>query len=126
MARWSWGQKLPGLRCNSDAGSQFTSIRYVERLAEIEAVASIETVGDNHDNALAENVNGYYKAELVGGPDRKGPWRTIGQLELATLTKVHWHNAEQLLGYLTGVPPAEFEATFCVGANQSKELAEIT
>jgi len=59
MARWSRGQTLPGLRCHSDAGAQFTSIRYGERLAEIGAVPSIGTVGDSFDNALAETVKGY-------------------------------------------------------------------
>jgi hypothetical protein len=79
-----------------------------------------------YDNALAETVNGYYKAELVRGPARKGPWKTIEQLELATLTWVHWHNTERLHGYLGDVPPAEFEATFYAGANRPQELAEIT
>jgi transposase InsO family protein len=125
MARWSRGQQLPGLRCHSDAGSQFTSIRYGERLAEIGAVASIGTVGDSYDNALAETVNGYYKADLVRGPARKGPWKTIEQLELATLTWVHWHNTQRLHGYLGDVPPAEFEATFYAGANRPQELAGI-
>lgn len=70
---------------HSDAGSQFTSIRYGERLAEIGATPSIGTVGDSYDNALAETVNGYYKAEHVRGPARPGPWRTVEDLELATL-----------------------------------------
>ena len=69
MARWSRGARLEGLRCHSDAGSQFTSLRYGERLAEIGAVPSIGSVGDSFDNALAETVNGYYKAELIRGPD---------------------------------------------------------
>jgi putative transposase len=73
MARWSRGTELAGLRCHSDAGSQFTSLRYGERLAEIGAVPSIGTVGDSFDNALAETVNGYYKAELIRGPARSGP-----------------------------------------------------
>lgn len=59
MARWSRGKNLPGLRCYSDAGSQFTSIRYGERLAEIGAVPFIGTIGDSNDSALAETVNGY-------------------------------------------------------------------
>jgi len=126
MARWSRGQQLPGLRCHSDAGSQFTSIRYGERLAEIGAVPSIGTVGDSYDNALAETVNGYYKAELVRGPARKRPWKTTEQLELATLTWVHWHNTQRLHGYLGDVPPAEFEATFYAGANRPKKLAKTT
>ena len=104
---------------------QFTSIRYGERLAEIGAVASIGTVGDSYDNALAETVNGYYKAELVRGPAHSGPWKTIEQLELATLTWVHWHNTARLHGYLGDVPPAEFEATFYAGTNRPKELVGI-
>ena len=92
MARWSRGKTLAGLRCHSDAGSQFTSIRYGERLAEIGAVPSIGTVGDSFDNALAETVNGYYKTELIYGPARTGPWKTVEDVELATLGWVHWHN----------------------------------
>ena len=112
MARWSRGKHLPELRCHSDAGSQFTSIRYGERLAEIGATPSIGTVGDSYDNALAETVNGYYKAELVRGPAKPGPWKTVDDLELATLGWVHWHNTQRLHGYLGDVPPAEFENAF--------------
>ena len=109
MARWNRGLHHPGLRCHSDAGSQFTSIRYGERLAEIGAVPSIGTVGDSYDNALAETVNGYYKAELIRGPARSGPWKTIEEVELATLGWVHWHNTQRLHGYLDDLPPVEFE-----------------
>ncbi|WP_315279515.1 IS3 family transposase [Kocuria carniphila] len=112
MARWSRGHRHADLRCHSDAGSQFTSIRYGERLAEIGATPSIGTVGDSYDNALAETVNGYYKAELVRGPARSGPWKTVENLELATLGWVHWHNTQRLHGYLGDVPPAEFENAF--------------
>ncbi len=112
MARWSRGNMLPGLRCHSDAGSQFTSIRYGERLAEIGAVPSIGTVGDSFDNALAETVNGYYKAELIYGPARSRPWKTVEDVELATLSWVHWHNTSRLHSYLGDIPPAEFEAAF--------------
>jgi putative transposase len=112
MARWSRGTQLEGLRCHSDAGSQFTSVRYGERLAEIGAVPSIGTVGDSYDNALAETVNGYYKAELIRGPARPGPWKTVEDVELATLSWVNWHNTSRLHGYLGDVPPAEFEDTF--------------
>ncbi len=109
MARWNRGLQHPGLRCHSDAGSQFTSIRYGERLAEIGAVPSIGTVGDSYDNALAETVNGYYKAELIRGPARQGPWKTVEAVELATLGWVHWHNTQRLHGYLGDLPPVEFE-----------------
>jgi putative transposase len=109
MARWNRGVHHPNLRCHSDAGSQFTSIRYGERLAEIGATPSIGTVGDSYDNALAETVNGYYKAELIRGPAREGPWKTIEEVELATLGWVHWHNTQRLHGYLDDLPPVEFE-----------------
>jgi len=112
MARWSRGTHIAGLRCHSDAGSQFTSVRYGERLAELGAVPSIGSVGDSYDNALAETVNGLYKTELIRGPARAGPWKTIEDVELATLSWVHWHNTERLHSYLGDVPPAEFEAAF--------------
>ena len=126
MARWSRGKHLPGLRCHSDAGSQFTSIRYGERLAEIGAVPSIGTVGDSFDNALAETVNGYYKAELVRGPEHPGPWKSVEELELATLGWVHWHNQERLHGFIGDVPPAEFEEAFYAEQRQAQALAENT
>ena len=112
MARWSRGADLPGLRCHSDAGSQFTSLRYGERLAEIGATPSIGTVGDSYDNALAETVNGYYKAELIRGPARQRPWKRVEDVELATLGWVHWHNTQRLHGYLGDIPPAEYEQAF--------------
>jgi putative transposase len=111
MARWSRGNRLEGLVAHSDAGSQFTSIRYGERLAELGAVPSIGSVGDSYDNALAETVNGLYKTELIRGPDHK-PWRCVEDVELATLGWVHWHNTQRLHGYPGEVPPAEFEAAF--------------
>ena len=95
--------------CHSDAGSQFTSVRYGERLAEIGAVPSIGSVGDSYDNALAETVNGLYKTELIR---RRGPWRNVDEVELATLEWVHWFNTSRLHGTLGDVPPAEFEATY--------------
>ena len=108
MARWQRGTNFEELRCHSDAGSQFTSLRYTERLDEIGARPSIGSVGDSFDNALAESVNALYKTELVRGPGR-GPWRTIEDLELQTLAWVHWHNTERIHGYLGDVSPAEFE-----------------
>jgi putative transposase len=122
MARWSRGTQLEGLRCHSDAGSQFTSIRYGERLAEIGAQPSIGSVGDSFDNALAETVNGLYKSELIRGPGQ-GPWKTVEDVELATLGWVHWHNTERLHGYLGDVPPAEFEtAHYAALATTSEAL----
>jgi putative transposase len=111
MARWSRGTRLEGLVAHSDAGSQFTSVRYGERLAELGAVPSIGSVGDSYDNALAETVIGLYKTELIRGPGQ-GPWRTVEDVELASLGWVHWHNNQRLHSYLGDVPPAEFEAAF--------------
>jgi putative transposase len=125
MARWSRGNMLLGLISHSDAGSQFTSIRYGERLAEIGAVPSIGSIGDSFDNALAETVNGYYKSELIYGPARPGPWKTVEDVELATLGWVHWHNTSRLHGYLGDVPPAEFEATFYDAQRNDQTLVEI-
>ena len=125
MARWSRGHRHADLRCHSDAGSQFTSIRYGERLAEIGATPSIGTVADSYDNALAETVNGYYKAELVRGPARSGPWKTVENLELATLGWVHWHNTQRLHGYLGDVPPAEFENAFYAVQDDRDRLVGI-
>lgn len=108
MARWRRGTRLDGLITHSDAGSQFTSIRYGERLAEIGAIPSIGSVGDSYDNALAETVNGLYKTEVVYGPDQ-GPWRTVEEVELATLGWVHWYNTDRLHSYLGDIPPTEYE-----------------
>jgi putative transposase len=107
MARFHRGTRLEGLICHSDAGSQFTSIRYTERLDEIGASPSIGTVADSYDNALAETVNGLYKTELIR---QNGPWRTVDDVELATLAWVHWFNTTRLHGTLGDIPPAEFEA----------------
>lgn len=126
MARHSRGTWLEGLRCHSDAGSQFTSVRYGERLGEIGAVPSIGTVGDSFDNALAETVNGMFKAELIYGPAQDGrPWKTVGDVELATLGWVHWHNTQRLHGYTGDVPPAEFEQAFYAVQQADQTLVGI-
>ena len=111
MARASRGAHLAGLVAHSDAGSQFTSLRWGERLAELGAVPSVGSVGDSYDNALAETVIGLYKTELIRGPTG-GPWRSIDDVELATLTWVHWHNTQRLHSHLGDIPPAEFEAAY--------------
>lgn len=108
MARWHRGTQLEGLVTHSDAGSQFTSIRYGERLAELGAVPSIGSIGDSYDNALAETVNGLYKTELIRGPDQ-GPWKTVEEVELATLSWVHWYNTERLHSHCDDIPPDEYE-----------------
>ena len=113
MARRSRGnRRLVGLVAHSDAGSQFTSVRFTERLDEIGARPSIGTIADSYDNALAETTNGLYKTECVFGPDAPRPWDDVDELELATLSWVHWFNEERLHGHCGDVPPAEFESAF--------------
>lgn len=113
MARRTRGsQRLVGLVAHADAGSQFTSVRFTERLDEIGARPSIGTIADSYDNALAETTNGLYKTECVFGPDAPRPWDDVDELELATLGWVHWFNHERLHRHCGHVPPAEFEAAF--------------
>ncbi len=91
--------------------AQFTSVRFTERLDEIGARPSIGTVADSFDNALAETTNGLYKTECIHGPDAIG-WDDVDEVELATLSWVHWFNEQRLHGHCSDVPPAEFEAAF--------------
>lgn len=111
MARWNRGARLEGLVAHADAGSQFTSLRYSERLDDIGAVPSIGSVGDSYDNALAESVNSLLKTELIRGPGQ-GPWRTVDDVELATLGWVHWWNTRRIHGYLDDQSPDQFEAAY--------------
>jgi putative transposase len=89
--------------------SQYTSLRYTNRLLDAGALASIGTVGDSYDNALAETVNGLYKAELVY---HEGPWRGLDDLELHTMTWVDWFNHARLHSSLSYRTPAEVEAEY--------------
>ncbi len=110
MALWTRsraGQNVTGLIHHSDAGSQYTSIRYSDRLADAGAVASIGTVADSYDNALAESLIGLYKTECT---KPEGPWRSVEDLELATLSWVHWFNEARLHSSIGYLPPIEFEA----------------
>jgi putative transposase len=109
MAIWRRASVLDGLICHSDAGSQYTSIRYTERLAEIGAAPSVGSVGDSYDNSLAESTIGLYKAELIR---RHGPWRTLEEVELATLSYIDWFNQHRLHGQIGNLPPAELEVTY--------------
>ncbi len=91
---------------------QFTSVRFTERLEEIGARPSIGTIADSFDNALAETTNGLYKAKCVYGPDAPRPSEDVDELELATLSWVHWFNEDRLHSHCGHTPPAEFEAAF--------------
>jgi len=106
---------------HSDRGSQYVSIRYSERLAEAGVEPSVGSKGDSYDNALAETINGLYKAELI---HRRAPWKTKEAVELATLEWVHWFNTQRLLAPIGYVPPAEAEANYYRQlASQAAEVA---
>ena len=110
MAIWRrQRQELTGLIHHSDRGSQYVSIRYTERLAEAGAIGSVGSRGDSYDNALAEAVNGLYKAELIR---KNGPWRSLEHVELATAEWVNWWNHQRLHSAIGDVPPDEYEAAY--------------
>ena len=100
---------------HSDRGSQYVSIRYSERLAEAGIEPSVGSKGDSYDNALAETINGLYKAELI---HKRAPWKTKEAVEFATLEWVAWFNNVRLLEPIGYIPPAEAEA------NYYRQLAE--
>jgi putative transposase len=110
MAIWrrhAAGADLTGLVHHSDRGVQYRAIRYTQRLADTDAVASVGSTGDSYDNAMAEAFNSLFKAELVRN---KGPWRGLDDLEIATVEYIDWYNNRRLHGELGHVPPAEHEA----------------
>ena len=105
QALWARG-KPTGVIHHSDHGSQYLSIRYSERLEEAGFQASVGTVGDSYDNALAETINGLYKTEVIY---KNGPWKKLEDVELATLSWVDWFNKRRLLSSIGDMPPTEFE-----------------
>jgi putative transposase len=109
-----------GLVHHSDRGSQYVSIKYTERLAEAGIEPSVGSVGDSYDNALAETINGLYKAEVI---HRRGPWRSFEAVELATLEWVDWFNNRRLLEPIGNVPPAEAEANFYAALDDAQAMA---
>ena len=100
--------RMGGLIHHSDRGSQYVSIRYTERLAEAGIEPSVGSKGDSYDNALAETINGLYKAELI----YRQSWKSREAVEMATLKWVHWYNHQRLLSSIGYIPPAEAEANF--------------
>jgi putative transposase len=94
---------------HSDRGSQYVSIKYTDRLAEAGVEPSVGSVGDSYDNALAETINGLYKAEVI---HRRGPWRSFEAVEFATLEWVDWFNHRRLLEPIGNIPPAEAEQRY--------------
>jgi putative transposase len=101
--------KGAGLVHHSDRRSRYLSIKYTERLGEAGIEPSVGTVGDSYDNALAETINGLFKAEVI---HRRGPWRSFEAVEYATLEWVYWFNNRRLLEPIGNIPPAEAEANF--------------
>jgi len=105
---------------HSDRGSQYLSIKYTERLAEAKIAPSVGSVGDSYDNALAETINGLFKAEVI---HRRGPWRSCDAVEYATLEWVDWFNNRRLLEPIGNIPPAEAEANFYAALERSDMAA---
>jgi putative transposase len=117
MAAWTrQGTNIDGVICHSDAGSQYTSIAYTDRLDEIGADPSIGTIADSYDNAMAETTIGLFKTELHRNPAalaaNRGPWRGLDDLEIATCGWVAWFNDERLHGELHDCTPAEVETAY--------------
>jgi len=108
QALWS-RRDAEGVIHHSDRGSQYLSIRYTERLAEAGVESSVGSTGDSFDNALAETINGLYKTEII---HRRGPWRTVDDVEYATLEWVDWFNHRRLLEPIGNIPPAELELAY--------------
>jgi transposase InsO family protein len=104
-----------GVVHHSDAGSQYLSICYTERLAEAGVEPSVGSIGDSYDNALAETIIGLYKTELI---HRRGPWRSLEAVEYATLEWVDWFNHRRLLEPIGNMPPAELEASYYQSTSQ--------
>jgi len=107
---------------HSDRGAQYVSIRYSERLAEAGVEPSVGSKGDSYDNALAETINGLYKAELI---HRRAPWKTREALELATLEWVAWFNHQRLHSAIGFIPPAEAEANYYNQLASAEKLAAL-
>ena len=103
------GASVESVVAHSDRGSQYTSLRYGERLAETGITPSVGSVGDSFDNALAETINGLYKTELI---KPFGPWKTVDDVEIATAEWVDWFNHRRLYEYCGDIPPAELETAY--------------
>jgi putative transposase len=98
---------LESVVAHSDRGSQYTALKYGERLADAGIAASVGSIGDSFDNALAETINGLYKTELI---KPTGPWKNVDDVEIATAEWVDWFNHRRLYEYCGDIPPAELEA----------------
>jgi len=108
-----------GLVHHSDRGSQYVSIKYTERLAHAGIESSVGSVGDSYDNALAETINGLYKAELI----HRRSWRSFEEVEFATLGWVDWFNHRRLMGPIGNIPPAEAEQRYYTSLESPARVA---
>ena len=115
QALWS-RHGTDGLIHHSDRGSQYLSIRYTERLAAAGIEGSVGSVGDSYDNALAETIIGLYKTEVIR---KRAPWKTLDEVEYATLEWVDWFNHRRLLTPIGNVPPVEYEQMYYDEVNRS-------
>jgi putative transposase len=116
------GSSVDSVVAHTDRGSQYTSIRYTERLAEVGIAASVGTTGDSYDNALAETINGLYKTELI---KRRGPWRTVDHVEYATAEYINWFNHRRLYEYCGDIPPVELEMAY-YAQQRAQPTAELS
>ena len=105
---------------HSDRGSQYLAIRYTQRLAEIGAEPSVGSVGDSYDNALAETIIGLFKTEVI---HPRGPWKSVDEVEYATLEWVDWFNHRRLLQPIGDIPPAELEHSYYQQQQESAKAA---
>ena len=109
-----------GLIHHSDRGSQYVSIKYTERLADAGIEPSVGSVGDSYDNALAETINGLYKAEVI---HRKGSWKSFEEVEIATLEWVNWFNHQRLFEPIGNIPPVEVEENYYAALDKTPKAA---
>jgi putative transposase len=116
------GEELESVVAHSDRGSQYTALKFGERLVEAGIAASVGSVGDSYDNALAETINGLYKTELIKA---QGPWKGVDEVEYATAEWVDWFNHRRLYEYCGDIPPAELEAAY-YAQNTLTPLAEVS
>jgi len=105
---------------HSDRGVQYLSIRYTDRLSKAGIACSVGSVGDAYDNALAETINGLYKTEVIR---RRGPWRSLEDVEFATLEWVYWFNNKRLFGPIGWTTPAEYEKAYYLSQTTSEKAA---
>mgnify|MGYP001821308759 FL=1 len=119
QAVWARGG-VQGVIHHSDRGGQYLSIRYSERLSEAGMESSVGSKGDSYDNAMAETINGLYKTELI---HKRGPWRTVDEVEYATLEWIDWFNNRRLLEPIGSIPPAELEEAYYRQLEESAMVA---